>query len=156
MIPTSIIIHHTASSRDKTTIKNIDDWHKLRWPGFVSSLGYHVGYHFVILGNGDVVQTRRENEMGAHCIPNDGKIGIALCGNFDTEQPAEAQLNALSPLLTKLKLTYNLTDNDIFGHWQKSATACPGLEMKKWILAYRQLSLLKKLIKALKKIFGLK
>jgi N-acetyl-anhydromuramyl-L-alanine amidase AmpD len=154
MIPKEIVIHHTASSRDNTTVKNIDDWHKLRWADFRGSLGYWIGYHYVILGNGEVVQTRRDNEMGAHCIPNDGKIGIALTGNFDIEAPSEAQLNSLSPLLTKLKLNYGLTDNNIYGHWEKSATACPGREMKKWLLLTRQVSLLRKLIDFFLKLKG--
>jgi len=156
MIIREIIIHHTSSSRDNTTIKNINDWHKLRWPGFVSSLGYHIGYHYVILGSGEIIQTRRDNEMGAHSVPNDGRLGIALTGNFDIDSPSEAQLNSLSPLLTKIKLNYELADNNIYGHWEKSATACPGRGMKKWILLYRQVSILRKIIETLKKIFGLK
>lgn len=152
MIPKSIIIHHTVSSRDKTTIQDIENWHKVRWPGFVSSLGFHIGYHFVILGDGEIVQTRRENEIGAHCIPNDGKIGIALTGNFETEKPSSAQFDALSMLLKRVKKEYGLTDKDVFGHYEKSSTLCPGKELKKWILLNRQLSILQKIVAVLMKL----
>jgi len=144
-----IIIHHSASSRDKTTISAIDAWHKVR-DFTLSSLGYYVGYHYVILGDGTVVQTRRDNEMGCHCIPNDGKLGICLTGNFDIENPSEAQLGALQPLLNKLTVLYNLDNWAIKGHRELSSTACPGENLFKWILENR-ISWLKYLINKLLK-----
>lgn len=149
MIPKQIIIHHTVSNRDKTTIAGIDAWHKLRWPDFISSLKYWIGYHYVILGNGEVCQTRRDNELGAHCVPNDGKIGICLTGNFEIERPSDAQLNALEPLLNKLKLVYKLGDENIFGHCQKSNTLCPGKYLMEWLNLYRKVNWLKQQIQRL-------
>jgi len=146
MIPKEIIIHHTASSRDKTTLADINAWHKTRWPYFKSSLGYYIGYHFVILGKGEIIQARKENEIGAHCIPNEGKLGIALCGDFETEMPNPSQLTSLEKLLEKLKKEWILKDENIFGHCEKSQTLCPGKEVIKWLNLYRQVSLLKKMI----------
>jgi len=133
-----IVIHHTASNRDRTTIKDIENWHKARWSHFVSSLGYHIGYHYVILGNGQLVQTRKDYELGAHTIPNDGKIGVSLCGNFDIEKPSHAQLRALSRLLDDLKRKHNLNNNRIQGHYYFSRTACPGRNLIQWIKDYKK------------------
>ena len=152
MKPTTIIIHHSVSSRDSTALRDIDRWHRLRWPGFVSSLGYHIGYHYVIIGNGNVYKTRQENEIGAHCVPNEGKVGICLTGNFEEETPSPAQLNSLGDLLQKIKKEYNLADENIFGHCEKSRTLCPGKNLMKWLNLYRQVSLLKKIIARLLKL----
>jgi len=149
MIPKQIIIHHSASSRDKTTIKDINDWHFLRWPDFISSLGFNVGYHYVITGEGKTNQTRRDNELGAHCIPNEGKIGICLTGNFEIEKPTPEQLISLENLISVIKKNYQLNDECIFAHREKSRTICPGKNLFEWIVAYRKISFLKRQIYAL-------
>lgn len=149
MEPKKIIIHHTASSRDNTTIQNIEDWHKVRWPKFISKLGYHIGYHAVITGDGDVTKTREFTEMGAHDRPNDGKIGLALTGNFETEKPSETQLNTLTLLLDKLKVKYNIEDKNIFNHRDTSSTLCGGKNLISWVNKYKQVGLLTLLIQKL-------
>jgi hypothetical protein len=137
MKPKEIIIHHTASARDKTTIAQINAWHQARWPDFKSSLGYFVGYHLVITGDGTVTQTRKDTEMGAHTIPNNDKLGICLTGNFETEVPSEKQLNSLRTLLDKKKTEWGIDNTKIFGHKEKSPTACPGKSLFEWVKNYR-------------------
>ena len=151
MIPTTIIVHHTASSRDKTTLQDVDNWHKAR-DFTLSSLGFYVGYHFLITADGVVNQTRKVNEIGCHCIPNEGKVGICLTGNFDLEYPSPKQLVSLEITLNKIKKDYLLNDTNIFGHQEKSNTACPGKNLMSWIKAYRQISFLQRQIEAIKKL----
>lgn len=151
MKPTSIIIHHTDSPRDKTTIEDINSWHKVR-DFTLSSLGYYIGYHYVILWDGTIIQTREEDEEGCHCVPNDGKLGICLTGNFEVEYPSERQLNSLQRLLESLKLEYKLQDSDIFGHYEKNRVACPGKNLINWINLYRKLSFLQRLLQQLLKV----
>jgi len=82
MIPKYIIIHHTATSRDKTTFSSINNGHRKRW-NWKSSLGYYIGYQYLITADGTIKQGRADNEDGAHCRGwNDKSIGIALTGNF--------------------------------------------------------------------------
>ncbi len=150
MIPKQIIIHNTASSRDKTTLDNVNEWHQLRWPDFKSSLGFWVGYHYLITEDGAVVQTRRDNESGAHCIPNDGRIGICLTGNFDIEQPTSDQFNSLQNLLDKLTKEYGIALDNVLAHSQINNTACPGKHLYEWVLVYKQYSFLKLAIERLK------
>lgn len=122
MIPDTIVIHHSASNPN-TPISEIDRWHKQR--GFTkSSLNFYVGYHYVIFPSGKIIQTRRDNELGCHTIPNNGKIGICCVGNFCLEKPEQTQLNSLSTLCEKLKRDYNI--DEVKGHRDFSRTECPG------------------------------
>lgn len=146
MIPSEIIIHHTASGWD-TTITNINEWHKAR-DFTLSSLNYYIGYHYVIDASGNLIQTRRDTEIGCHTIPNDGKIGICLVGNFQNQQPRPIQLSTLLPLVEKLKKTYNITE--VKGHRDCNKTECPGDNLYVWVLQ-QKVSWLQRLINILLK-----
>jgi N-acetyl-anhydromuramyl-L-alanine amidase AmpD len=141
MIPDKIIIHHTATTAP-LTIRKLDQWHHIRF-NFPSSLSWYVGYHYVIFRDGAVVQTRRDNELGAHSPPNLGKIGIALEGNFDIVKPTDAQIISLSNLVGMLKKLYNI--ENVLGHRDCNKTECPGTELYKWVLL-QKISWLKSLI----------
>jgi hypothetical protein len=144
VIPNSIIIHHSASNIN-TPISEIDRWHKFR--GFnKSSLGFYVGYHYVILGSGQLIQTRRDNEIGCHTVPNDGKIGICLTGNFMLENPIDQQIISLVGLIGKLKSDYNIPY--VNGHRDFNKTECPGDNLYKNVLVDK-ISWLQKLISVL-------
>src|SRR3972149_4996779 len=105
-----IVIHHTASGRDATTLAMVDAWHKARWPEFKSSLGFWVGYHYLI-GKDWIKQTRADSEDGAHTYGfNKDSIGVSLTGNFQTENPNDYQLGQLKELLLKLMAQYGLTE----------------------------------------------
>lgn len=89
--PRKIITHHALSAKHHT-VKDVDEWHKLRWPGFTGVDGWHVGYHYVIEWDGTITQTRRHYEEGAHCIgQNTSSIGVCFMGNFDNHMPSEEQ-----------------------------------------------------------------
>lgn len=148
MIPKEIIIHHSASSAD-TTLEQINAWHKAR--GFtVSSLGNYVGYHYVIDKTGKIFQTRRDNEIGCHTIPNEGKIGVCLIGNFQTLFAPKAQITAMLNLVKELKKLYNI--NEIKGHRDFQNTECPGDNLYLYVLADR-ITFIQKLINLFKKTF---
>ena len=136
--PEVIIIHHTATSRDTTTFQAIENGHKKRWSYFVSELGFCMGYHYFISGDGVVHQARIDEEGGAHTINwNEKSIGIALTGNFQHEEPSQEQLKSLTQLLTRLRKKWNFTREQICGHQEKSATLCPGTNLMKFIEDYR-------------------
>lgn len=129
--PQFIVVHHTDSSRDKTTIAAINSWHQKRWPKFKSELGYFIGYHFVITGDGKITRTRNDHEEGAHTETADymnlKSIGICLTGNFENEQPSDAQLSSLENLITELKTTYQqITDDHVSYHGAFDDTKCCG------------------------------
>lgn len=113
-IPTVVITHHTGGTDAQlladssfATVKDIDSWHRARWPEFRSSLGYFVGYHYVITKDGKVTQTRLDNEEGAHVIGmNTKSIGVCFAGNFDVTLPTEAQMQSWYKLYGDLLKKY--------------------------------------------------
>jgi len=130
-----IVIHHSVSSRDKTTFESIDKYHRSKgWNG--------CGYHFVITGNGSLHNGRDLTVVGCHAR-DDGmnykSVGIALTGDFRTELPSDIQLRVLKILLNKLRNTLSIPTENILGHCEvKNAhTPCPGNNLLKWIKQYR-------------------
>ena len=128
-----IVIHHTATSRG--SVESIHEAHLKRkdrngnhWLG--------IGYHFVI-GNGNGMQDGsieptfrwRQQMHGAHAgVGNYNRkgIGVVLVGNFEKQQPTTAQLTAVKRLVRTLKTAYRIDSNNIIGHSDIKATACPG------------------------------
>lgn len=132
--PTKVITH-TAVSLKKHTVEDVDQWHKVRWPGFTSDYYrnkngelYHVGYHYVIEWDGTVVQTRGHNEEGAHCRgQNNSSIGICLMGNGDNHLPSEEQIKAYVNLFKSIQVEFpQITVYDQFPHRKYANKSCHG------------------------------
>ena len=134
-----IIIHHTATDRDRTTFEAIDNNHKNRWNGKTKSqLGYYCGYTYLIEGNGKVWQARNDIEEGAHTRGHNRRtIGIGLTGNFEVEDPSIAQLNALEELLGNKMVQYGIKKDKIKCHSDISLTLCPGHHLIKWLSDFK-------------------
>jgi hypothetical protein len=128
-----IVIHHTASSSG--SVESIHEAHLQRkdkagnpWLG--------IGYHFVIgngngLGDGAIEPTFRWREQmhGAHAGNdeyNQKGIGIVLVGNFEEQSPSPAQVAAVKRLVATLKSAYHIPADQVLGHGDVKATACPG------------------------------
>ncbi|MBD3293315.1 MAG: hypothetical protein GF393_10355, partial [Armatimonadia bacterium] len=139
--PGGIVIHHTATAGvvdgHRVDAELIASWHEQR--GFAAEYRGHVytiGYHYVVLPDGSVQQGRPEWMVGAHTYGYNDYLGICLVGNFDSganpagaQQPARAtpeQMSALTNLLDDLLTKYRLTPEDVHGHGELGATACPG------------------------------
>lgn len=125
---TKLVVHHSASPRDTTTVAKITEWHKEK--GFTT-----IGYHKVILGDGSIKDGRSESTMGAHAKgANQGSLGVCLTGNFETEQPTTAQVRSLVVVLSDWCRQHRLKANAIYGHFNvpggTTATACPGANLK--------------------------
>lgn len=102
-----VVITHHALSKAAHTARDVNEWHKQRWPSFVSRRGFHVGYHYVIDSNGTLTQTRDHDEEGAHVIGmNRRSIGVCFMGNFDNHYPSEAQLKTWDWLYNELQKQY--------------------------------------------------
>lgn len=130
--PTVVITHHTGGTdanpladTSHHTVAIINETHKSKWADFVSSLGYHVGYHYVIEKDGKVTQCRKENEEGAHTIGmNNKSIGVCFAGNFDATMPTEAQLNAWYKLYDSIRSRYGRIPT--FPHRKYATKSCHG------------------------------
>lgn len=124
-----IVVHHSASPREKTTVSKITAWHKSRgWD--------HIGYHRVIGRDGTIASTLPIEKQGYHVWGrNKDSVGICVAGNFQNEHPIQAQIDNLTHALTSLCKKFGLKTSKIYAHRQLSlpghATACPGNNLYK-------------------------
>lgn len=112
---TEIIVHCSATPEGRDyTVDDIRRWHKQR--------GYSdVGYHYIVYRNGQLVQGRDINVMGAHASGHNAhSIGICYIGGMNAEntQPEDTrtlrQKARLLSLLVDLRKLY--PNARIIGH----------------------------------------
>lgn len=140
MTPKRIIWHHSADKSDGPQFDKINKYHKSRkFPN--SSLGFYVGYHYVIEQNGDTVQARTPTEIGAHDTgENLNSIGICLAGDFTTSQPTEHQAAAAARLVHRLCTDFKIPITRVEPHRWDDDTACPGAALPDNWLIHQYLS----------------
>lgn len=111
-----IVLHHANATN--CTVEDIHRWHLANgWSGF--------GYHYFVNKNGLIFKGRPDDTIGSHAKGfNSTSIGICFEGNFEKEMPTQAQIEAGLELVEYLKIKYNI--NNIKGHGELMATACPG------------------------------
>lgn len=116
----NIVIHHSASGRDTTSVDMIRTWHKNK--------GYaDIGYHYIITGDGKLHVGRPADQVGAHAYGrNKDTLGICLTGDFNTELPSKLQMDTLIQLVATLAKRHKLNPQAVIGHRDTIATACPG------------------------------
>jgi len=131
-----IIIHCSAS--DFGNAQRIREWH-------LENGWSDIGYHYVI-NNGKVFKDDKINQrvqdgfiekgrddsiVGAHTQgQNSNSIGICLIGNKDF---TKEQFNSLDTLLDSLLKAYNLTKNDVYGHYNFSSKTCPNFDVQEFM-----------------------
>lgn len=133
MKPTKIILHHSGGTdaepmgdSSNYTVVMCNQDHKARF-NFLSSLGWYVGYQYVIEKDGKVTQCRKDDEEGAHTIgQNKSSIGIMLCGNFDATHPSERQKSALQKLLKEKMAQWSIPKEEIYPHRKFAVKTCYG------------------------------
>lgn len=127
---TEIIVHCTATAEGKDfTVQDITNWHKAR--GFNT-----IGYHYVIYRNGDIVNGRDVDLIGAHCTNHNAhSIGVCYVGGCeaDGKTPKDtrtlSQRTALISLLRMLLMLY--PSARIHGHCDFAAKKCPSFDATK-------------------------
>lgn len=125
----NLIVHHSASPRDTTTVEKIREWHKARgWDD--------VGYHWVIESSGIIRQGRPPTVKGAHCRGrNWDSWGVCVVGDNTKASEAwnEAQEDALMRLIGAVRVI--LPGVKVLGHREfgGAQTECPGLDFSAWL-----------------------
>ena len=128
-----IVIHCSANrSNQRFTVEMLKACHNARFNG------KGIGYHYFIEKDGQVFQTRDENEIGMHARHyNAHSIGICYEGGLDEKgRPADtrtpAQRAALIALLRSLKIDY--PDAEILGHCELEGVhkACPSFSCSEY------------------------
>lgn len=90
-----IILHHYASNG---TPQSVARYHvnTRDWAG--------IGYHFTINKDGTISQVNRLDTISYHTSgQNTVSIGVALEGNFEHEQPTQAQMKSLNQLIPYIR-----------------------------------------------------
>jgi LysM repeat protein len=126
-----VVVHHTATEIGKAV--TIHNAHYDR--GFLYGLGYDFLIDNGTLGKGDgqieVSPRWIKQQEGAHCKAggmNSKGIGVALVGNFNVEQPTQAQMDSLVYLTRTLCAYYDIPMAHVVGHREVEGakTECPG------------------------------
>ena len=130
----NLIVLHCSSTRSnqRFTVEMLKACHNARFNG------KGIGYHYFIEKDGQVFQTRDENEIGMHARHyNAHSIGICYEGGLDEKgRPADtrtpAQRAALIALLRSLKIDY--PDAEIMGHCELEGVqkACPSFSCQEY------------------------
>lgn len=125
--PDGIVVHHTwqpdqAHYRKEATIRGIQRFHMedRKWND--------IGYHFLIGPEGVIYQGRPETVLGSHSVPNTGKVGICIIGDYDPDKdPFTAEsFQSLVDLMTWLTAEYQISPGEFYGHRNFSTKSCPG------------------------------
>lgn len=90
-----------------------------------------IGYHFGIEKVGDdweILVGRGLDKEGAHTLgQNIYSIGICFVGNWNIKTPPEIMImKAVYKLIIPLCMIFNLSEKNIFGHYNFNSTDCPG------------------------------
>ncbi len=92
-----------------------------------------IGYHVVIDRAGRVWEGRPLQWQGAHVKNhNEGNIGILVMGNFEVQQPTQAQLASLDKVVRTAKSHWKVSRTNLKSHreWSDAATSCPGKNLQ--------------------------
>lgn len=135
---THLIVHHSAGPNTATdwaaAVRSIWDFH-------VFTRGWDdIGYNYLIAPTGTIYEGRGDDVLGAHfCGTNGGTMGVCMMGDYTTITPATEALDALKEILAWKACDINvdplgeafhgssgLNLNNISGHRDGCATACPG------------------------------
>ena len=172
-----IAVHHSGGLRNlpyastqNLSLGEINNAHQSLWPDFISSLGYYVGYNFVILKDGQLIQTRSiGEETAANKNHNFDTISVCLVGNFTpgvdipTFQQTYVLKNLLLNIIEKRLENYKIQSGavidvpieNIVPHRYLSPTTCYGSSLNdNWArnliieVFQEKISLLQKIVRA--------
>lgn len=130
--PVAIVIHHswlpTANQYARTggaeSVAGIQRFHMYdRY-----RMWNDTGYHFLIGPDGNIFEARPPHAIGAHAVPNTGKLGICMIGNYDPGgDPVTPEAWAsLEDLVSSLALRFDIPMDQLYGHRAFSHKTCPG------------------------------
>jgi len=137
--PYRVTVHHTQGkhpmneAETSAAVKNIQHYHMVGRGREGKENFSDVGYHFLVAGDGRVVEGRRAEYLGAHAGgANEGNIGVAMMGDFNKVKPTNAQIESLTRLVTFLSVKYKKDPNAkgfLEPHMHYTNTDCPGKHM---------------------------
>jgi hypothetical protein len=134
--PTHVTLHHAGvpwrgDRRPVDFVRGMQSWGQRdkNWPD--------LPYHFLIAPDGTIFEGRSldyEPESNTRYVLA-GNIGVEMMGDFTTQRPAPAQLEACVRLVAWLCGTYGIPPDNIRGHNDAAPgqTACPGTDFTRYL-----------------------
>jgi hypothetical protein len=115
-----LVVHHTGTDPrmgpHDVAAEHVD---VNKWPG--------IGYHFFIGVDGRIARTQPLSVEAYHARQfNPAAVGIALAGDYTSQVPPAAQLEAAAFVLAELLRDLGLSTAAIRGHREMVPTPCPG------------------------------
>ncbi len=145
--PVEIIIHHTGERQQQRVSlqsKMIGLQEFSMKPGRVGLLRKpawgDVPYHYYIDFAGKIAEGRDIDYAGdaTTSFDNDGRIQIAVEGDFEREQPSKEELSSLMKLVRWLSWAYSIPAESIAGHGDFDQTNCPGRNLRPFLEELRK------------------
>ncbi len=135
-----IAVHHTAGKVSGDMRSGAERMRAIYQYHAVSRGWGDIGYHYMIDDQGQVYEGRAGGDyvIAGHAYCNNTRtVGIALMGNFEVEEPTQAQMKSLQKLIAYLGNKYDIDLNGttvfhgktlptIVGHRDLLSTTCPG------------------------------
>jgi hypothetical protein len=133
---TSITLHHEGSAKPllpgDDPVKGLRD---LQSWGESDRNWWDVPYHYLIDLDGNIYEGRDWHYMGETNTTYDphGHLLISVLGNYNLQEPTQAQLNAIANLMAWAVDAFNVPLDSIRGHYQYAETGCPGKNLRKYL-----------------------
>ncbi len=145
--PVEIILHHTGERQQpkvslEAKMRGLQNFGMK--PGKVGILTKpawgDIPYHYYIDVAGKIGEGRDAGFAGdaTTSFDNDGRIHITVEGEFEHEQPTQAELDSLKKLVTWLAYRYGIPAENIAGHGDYDQTNCPGRNLKPFLEELRK------------------
>ena len=134
-----ITVHHTAelpamSERsDAELVKGVQRFHQ-------DDRGWaDIGYHYLLGRDGRVYEGRELHVQGAHAGGGNNveNLGVSVIGDFSSGLPTKQTMAALERFLVHQMARHEVGADQLFGHREFKATACPGDALFTWLESYR-------------------
>ncbi|OAD45532.1 T9SS type A sorting domain-containing protein [Polaribacter atrinae] len=142
--PTHIIVHHTGDGIVFPANTNYAEKIRYYWDLHVNTNGWSdLGYNWLIDRNGVIYEGRGNGVSGAHFSGhNAGTMGVCMIGDFTLESPSAKALTSLKNIISweatdknidvagaSYHASSGLNLNNVSGHKDGGATACPGTSL---------------------------
>ncbi|MDR9364212.1 MAG: family 10 glycosylhydrolase [Balneolaceae bacterium] len=131
-----ITLHHSGSAEpldpedDPVQIlNNLFEW------GAEDRNWWDLPYHYLIDLSGNIYEGRDANYAGETNTTYDprGHLLISVMGNYNQQEPTEAQIDAIAQMMAHAIQQYGLSVDDIYGHGDWAETSCPGDHLQEYL-----------------------
>ena len=133
---THVTLHHTGDSKPLlpgdspvARLRGLQSW------GASDRNWWDVPYHFLLGLNGDIYEGRDYHFMGETNTAYDpgGHFLISVIGNYEVQEPTQAQLNAIADMMAWALNEFDLPLDKLGGHYNYADTGCPGKNLRKYL-----------------------